>query len=73
MAQTIGNITIDNGSIIVAGKEVGTVMQDLKHGYHPAVAIRIGKKVEWLEVDTRDLIGVIWVMVREMLEAEELI
>lgn len=73
MAQTVGKITIDNGTITVEGKKVGTVMQDLKHGYHPCVAIRIGDTVDWLEVDTKDLIGVIWVTVRERLEALELV
>jgi hypothetical protein len=44
-------------------------MQDLKHGYHPCVAVRIdGTDVEWLEVDTKDLIAVIWTTVREKLE-----
>ena len=70
MAQTQNGITIDNGIVTVEGKQVGTVMQDLKHGYHPCVAVRIdGAPVEWLEVDTKNLIAVIWVTVREKLEA----
>ena len=73
MAQTHGDITIDNGIITVRGEQVGTVMQELKHGYHPCVAVRVGLVVEWFEVDTRDLIAKIWVCVRELLEAAEII
>ena len=75
MAQTFGRITIDNGIVTVGGKQVGTVMQDLKFGYHPCVAIRTegSDKVDWLELDERDLIGKVWVIVRERLEAEKII
>lgn len=72
MAQTIDGITIDDGIITLEdGEQVGTVMQELKHGYHPCVAIRIGDDVEWLELDTKDLIAQVWVIVREKLASVE--
>ena len=66
--KTRNGITIDDGIVTVNGKKVGEVMQDRKHGYHPAVSIRIGKKVEWLELDTKNLIDVVYQTVNNMLE-----
>ena len=61
-ALVIDNTAIDitDGTIKIAGKKVGTVFQELKHGYHPAIKLVINKKVEWHELDTEDLIDVIF-------------
>jgi hypothetical protein len=56
MAQTRGEVTIDDGSIQVGGKEIGRVDGGLKFGYHPCVKMEIGQHVEWFEWDTPELI-----------------
>jgi len=67
MAKTVGKITIDNGSIQVEGKEVGRVDQELKFGYHPAVKLSVGKKIEWFELDTEKLIDKVFAKAAEFI------
>ena len=54
------NIDITDGTIKIEGKKVGTVFNEMKHGYHPAVKLVVNKKVEWHEIDTPNLIDVIF-------------
>ena len=61
-ALVIDNTVIDitDGTIKINGEKVGTVFNELKHGYHPAIKLIVNKKVEWHEMDTKDLIDVIF-------------
>jgi len=64
-----GNIiVIDSGNITVGSTKVGEVMQDLKHGYHPAVKLVIPDKniIEWFELDTENLVDTIFERVGEL-------
>lgn len=58
-------ITVVNG-IIRDGdrREIGTVLQALKFGYHPAVRVKIGPSVEWFEQDEDKLIEKIFEHIR---------
>jgi ABC-type ATPase involved in cell division len=52
------NINIIEGNIInINGKNIGTIFQDYKYGYHPAIKLQIGKKITWFELDEKDLIN----------------
>lgn len=66
--KTVGRITIIDGSIQVKGVEVGRVDHQLKHGYHPAVFLKIGDKFEWFEQDTPNLIDRVFEKAKEFLE-----
>jgi len=59
-AITPEDIEISCGSITYNGEEVGTANHDLKHGYHPAVLLKLtGHDDIWVELDTKDLVGYI--------------
>ena len=59
--QSVGDISINNGTITKQGKRIGQVMQDLKHGYHPAVLLSLDNGFKkWYELDTPELIDVIF-------------
>ena len=75
MGETRNGITIAKGSVTVEGSDevVATVMQDLKHGYHPCIAIRVGLVVHWVELDTKNLIDECFRIVEEELTAAKII
>jgi hypothetical protein len=59
-AQTVGDITFDNGVITQGGKKIGTAMQGLQNGYHPSIELKlINGFNKWYEFDTDDLMGTI--------------
>lgn len=60
MADTRNGVTIDNGTVTVDGNKVGEVMKDYKHGYHPAVRVTIDGVNVWFELDTKNLIDVVF-------------
>jgi hypothetical protein len=72
MAMTVGRITIDNGSVQVAGKEVGRCDHGYKFGYHPAILLEIGSEREWFELDTPDLMEKIFTKADEFIEWDEM-
>jgi len=54
LSQKIGKdvLTLDCGTVLFNGEQVGTVKAMLKHGYHPAILIDIDRKdPEWMEFD----------------------
>jgi len=55
-------IVIDSGEISVDGIKIGTVLQDIKFGYHPAIKLVIPSKhiIEWFELDTDNLVDKIF-------------
>ncbi len=52
-------IDITDGTIKIDGIEVGSVFNELKHGYHPAIKLKIAGVIEWFEMDTKNLVDVI--------------
>jgi hypothetical protein len=59
-AQTVGDITFDNGVITQGGKKIGTAMQGLQNGYHPSIELKLTNGyTNWYEFDTDDLMGTI--------------
>ena len=53
MSKQIGSKQVDvsDGVLSVDGVVVGSVMQDLKHGYHPAICITVNNEKHWMEMD----------------------
>ena len=66
-AKTFGDITIDDGIITKDGKKIGTVMHQVKYGYHPAVLLKSSDHSfsKWYELDQKNLIDTIVADVRK--------
>jgi post-segregation antitoxin (ccd killing protein) len=59
-AQTVGDITFDNGVITRGGKKIGTAMKSLQHGYHPSIELKLANGYNnWYELDADDLMQTI--------------
>ena len=59
--ETRGTVTIRLGTISKSGKKIGTVMHELKHGYHPVIRLRLnGEAMREFETDTPKLMDKIF-------------